>query len=112
MTISFSYPSLLKIIELPLKFYLNYEILFYSFDSIQMCLFLTNTNTKANIFVKKVPRAPKQYLLLDLKILKEYQILFTKNDILKPYEQIWSKTFYFPTPILVELLHAYGRLHE
>ena len=36
----------------------------------------------------------------------------SKMTIFKLYELMLSKTFYFATPIFVELLHVMGRLHE
>lgn len=79
MTISFSYPLPSQNYIVFTKFYLNYEILFYSFDSIQKCLFLTNTNTKANIFIKGVPKVQNNIFSIAFELQKEYQIDFIQK---------------------------------
>ena len=33
----------------------------------------------------------------------KYFLQIIKNDLFKPYEQMWCKTFLFATPIFVEL---------
>ena len=69
-------------------------------------------NTLAPLICQESSKSSKIIFELASKFKKENHLEISKIAIMKHYEQMLFKTFYFSTPIFVELLQVYGRLHE